>query len=100
MPAIVRRGTAIHNNRIPRPNVGTLNAAMGPTGTFTRYSRVHSNSDNNRNNYVSLVEKVQPSTLHELRQLGFYTNTDTLDTAHQLDAEVVTAEVDHTMTKT
>ena len=40
------------------------------------------------------------STLHKLQQLGLYTNMDTPDTAHQLDAEVVFVEVAYTMTNT
>ena len=35
-----------------------------------------------------------------MRQLGRYTNTDTPDTAHQLDVEAVPAEVTHTRTNT
>ena len=30
------------------------------------------------NNHATLAERFQPSTLHKLRQLGLYTNTDTL----------------------
>ena len=46
------------------------------------------------------MERFQPSTLHKLRQLGIYTNTDTPDTAHQLDVEAVAAQVAYTMTNT
>ena len=72
----------------------------------TRYKGVHPNNNNrnnrnNRNNnHVALINLFPPSTLHELRQLGLYTNTDTLDTAQQLDVEVVAAEVTYTMTNT
>ena len=52
------------------------------------------------NNHAALAERFQPSTLHKVRQLGRYTNTDTPDTAHQLDAEAVPAEVAHTRTNT
>ena len=43
---------------------------------------------------------VQPSKVHKLQQLGLYTNTDTLDTAHQLPAEVVATEVAYTINNT
>ena len=68
----------------------------------TRYRRVCPNNNNNKsnNNHVSLVERFHPSTLHELRQLCLHANTDAPDTAHQLDDEVVTAEVAYTMTNT
>ena len=38
--------------------------------------------------------------MHKLRQLGLNTNTDTPDTAHQLDVEAVAAEVAYTRTNT
>ena len=38
--------------------------------------------------------------LHELRQLGHCTNTDTPDTAYQFDAEAVSAEVAYTRSNT
>ena len=40
------------------------------------------------------------STLDKLQQLDLYTDTDTSDAAHQLDAEVVAAEVTYTITNT
>ena len=46
------------------------------------------------------MERFQPITLHKLRQLNLNTNTDTLDAAHQLDAEVVAAKVAYTITNT
>ena len=49
---------------------------------------------------VALGALFQPSTLHELRQLGLFTKMDTPDTAHQLNAEVVVAVVAYTMTNT
>ncbi|CAM9341906.1 unnamed protein product [Ascophyllum nodosum] len=49
---------------------------------------------------MALAERFQPSTLHKLRQLGIYTITYTPDTAHQLDAEAVPAEVTYTRTIT
>ena len=54
----------------------------------------------NNNNHAALVERFQPSTLHKLRQLGHCTNTDTPDTAYQLDAEAVPAEVAYTRSNT
>ena len=107
MPATSRRGTAMRNNRIDRPNVVTRRAATELTGAVTRYRGVgpnnNSNDDNNtnnNNNHAALVELFQPSTLHKLRQLGLDTNTDTLDTAHQRDAVAVAAEATCTMTNT
>ena len=73
------------------------------TGVVTHYRgvRPNNNNDNNdNNNHAALADRFYPSTLHKLRQLGLYTNTDTPDTAHQLDAEAVTAEVAYTMTNT
>ena len=49
-----------------------------------------------QHNHAALAERFQPSTLHKLRQLGPYTNADTPDTAYQLDAEAVGAEVAYT----
>ena len=62
----------------------------------------NNNSDNNinNNNHAALAELFQPTTLHKLRQLDIFTTTDTPDTAHQLDAEAVAAEVAYTMTNT
>ena len=56
--------------------------------------------NNNNNNHAALAELFQTSTLHEVQQLGLYTNTDTPDTAHQLDAEAVAIKVVYTMTNT
>ena len=92
MPATSRRVAAIRNNRAHRPNVVTRRAAAELTGAATRYKGVRPNNNNNdnnninNNNHAALAELFQPSTLHKLRQLGLYTNTDTPDTAHQLDA--------------
>ena len=86
VPATVRTGAAIRNNRIHRPNVVTRRAAAELTGAVTRYRGVHpnknSNDDNssiNGNNHAALAECFQPSTLHKLQQLGLSTNTGTLD---------------------
>ena len=86
MPATARRGAAIRNNGIHRPNVVTRRAAAELTGAVTRYKGVHPNKNNNdeddhinNNNHVALAEHFQPSTLHKLRQLGIYTITDTPD---------------------
>ena len=57
-------------------------------------------NDINNNNHAALVERFQSSTLHKLRQLGRCTNTDTPDTAYQLDVEAVPAEVAYTRSNT
>ena len=92
----------MRNSRIHRPIVVTRRAAVELAGAVTRYRRVRpNNNDNNSNkNHTALAEPFQPSTLHKLRQLGLYTNTDKQDTAYQLDAEAVAAEVAYTMTNT
>ena len=107
LPATARRGAARRNNRIHRPNVVTRRAATELTGAVTRYRGVrpnnnnsNDNDNNNNNNNAVLAELLQPSTLHRLRQLGLYTNTDTPNAVHQRDAEVVAAEVAYTMTNT
>ena len=70
----------------------------------TRYREVrlndNNNNNNNNNNNKALVERFQPSALHKLRQLGLYTNKDTLDIAHQFDAEAVATEAAYTTTNT
>ena len=98
VPATATRGAAMRDNRIHRPNVVTRCAAAEVTGAVTRYRGVHPNINNN--NHAALAERFQPSTLHKLRRLNIYTNTDTPDTAHQLDAETVPVEVVHTRTNT
>ena len=79
LPATVKRGTAMRNNRIPRPmsNVITRRAAAEPTGPVTRYRGVRPNN----NNHATLAKHFQLNALHEL-QLGLYTNTDTPDNVH------------------
>ena len=52
------------------------------------------------NNHAALAESFQPRTLHKVRRLDRYTNTDTPDTAEQLDEEVVPAEVTYTRSNT
>ena len=103
IPPTVRREAAMRSNMIHRASVVTLRAVTELTGAVTRYRGVRQNKKNdddiNNNNHAALVELFQPSTLHKLRQLGLYTNTEA-DTAHQLDAEAVTAEVAYTMTNT
>ena len=83
VPATLRRGTAMRENRIHRPNVVTRGAATELTGVVTRYRGVRpnkNNDDNNiNNNYAALAERFQSSTLYKLRQLGLYTNTNTPD---------------------
>ena len=96
VPATATRGAAMRDNRIHRPNVRCAAAEM--TGAVTRYRGVHTNLNNN--NHAALAERFQPSTLHKLRRLNIYTNTDTPDTAHQLDAETVPVEVAYTRTNT
>ena len=105
VPATTRTGGAMHNNGIHRPNVVTSRAATEPTGAVIHYRGVrpsnnNDNNNNNKNNHTALAERFQPSTLHKLRQLGLYINTDTLDIAHQLDAEAVAAVVTYTRTNT
>ena len=74
--------------------------------SVTRYRGACPNKNNtddndiNNNNHAALAERFQSSKLHKLRQLGRYINTDTPDTAHQLDAEAVPAEVAYTRTNT
>ena len=63
------------------------------TNTDTPYG-----NDIDNNNHAALAERFQPSTLNKVGQLGHYTNTDTPDATHQLDAEAVPAEVAHTRT--
>ena len=88
----------MRNNRISRPNVVTWRAAAEQMDVTTRYSGVRPN--NNTNNHATLGEHFQQSTMHKLRQLGLYANTETPYTAHQLDVEAVAAEVAYTMTDT
>ena len=97
-PATATRGAVIRDNKIHRPNVVTRCAAAEVTGAVTRYRGVHPNINNN--NHAALAERFQPSTLHKLRRLDLYTNTDTPDTAHQLDAETVPVEVAYTRPNT
>ena len=98
VPATARTGAAIRNNRIHRPSVVTRRAVAELTGAVSRYEGVRPNENNNddddniNNNHAALAKCFQAGTLHKLRQLGCYTNTDTPDTAHQLDAEAVPTE--------
>ena len=86
VPATARRGAAMRNNRIHRSNVVTRHAAPKLTRAVTRYRGVRRNKNNNNNgnnintnNNATVEERFQPSTLHKLRQLGLYTNTNTPD---------------------
>ena len=86
VPATAKTGAAKRNNRIHRSNVVTRCAAAELTGAVTRYRGVRSNKNNNNddnninnNNHAALAECFQPNTLHWLRQLGLFTNTDTSD---------------------
>ena len=92
----------MRNNMILRLNVVTRREAVEPTGVVMRYKGVRPNSNkcSNNNNHAALVERFQPSTLHKLRQLSLHTNTNTPDTAHQLDAEAVATEVSNSMINT
>ena len=92
MTATARKGGATRSKDY-RPNVVTR---PEPTGTVTRCRGVRLNNNNSKNNHVTLAEHFQPSTLHELRQLGLYTNTDTPDVANRLDGEAVAADVAYT----
>ena len=67
-----------------------------------RYTNTDTSDDDNinNNNHAALAERFQPSTLHKVRQLGRCTNADTPDTAQQLGAEAVPAEVTYTRTNT
>ena len=69
------------------------------SGPYTNKVRPDDNNINN-NNHAALAERFQPSTLHKLRQLGRFTNTNTPHTAYQLDAETVPAEVAYTRSNT
>ena len=75
VPATSRTEAAIRNIRIHRPNVVTQRAAAELTGAVTRYRGIRPS----HNNHAALAECFQPSTLHKLRQLGLYTNTDRPD---------------------
>ena len=86
VPATATTGAAIRNNRIHRLNVVTRRTAAELTGAVTRYKGVRPNKSNNddddninNNNHAALAECFQPSTLHKLRQLGFYAKKVTLD---------------------
>ena len=86
VPATARRGAAMLDNRVHRTNVVTRRAAAELTGAATRHRGVRSNKNNNdddnniiNNIHAAQAERFQPSTLHKLRQLGLYTNTDTPD---------------------
>ena len=98
MLATSRRGAA-RNNRIYHPNIVTRRAAAELTGTVTRYRGVCPNNNHN-NNHAALAERFLPSTLHIMQQLGLCINTGTPDTARQLDAEAIAAEVAYTRTNT
>ena len=91
------RGAATRNNRIARPNVVTRRVSVERASAVPREKGVRSS---NNNSQVALGALFQPSTLHELWQLGLCTKMDTPDTAHQLDGEVVVADVAYTMTNT
>ena len=69
MPPTSRRGAAMRNNRVHRPNVVTRRTAAELTGTATRYGgvRTSNNNNDNSNNHAALAELFQPSTLHKLR---------------------------------
>ena len=81
VPATAKMGVAIRDNIILRPNVVTRHAAAELTGAVTRYRGSHPNKNNNtddntnNNNHATLAERFHPSGLHNLRQLGLYTNT-------------------------
>ena len=86
MTATSRRGAAIRNNMIHRPSVVTRRAAAELTGAVTRYKGVRPNKNYNddddnisNNNHAALAERFQPTTLHKLRQLGFYAKKVTPD---------------------
>ena len=86
LPATARRAT-MRDNGIHRPNVVTRRAGMELTDMDTCARGVlpktlNNNKDDNNinnNNHAALAERIQPRTLHKMRQLGRYTNTDTPD---------------------
>ena len=103
VPAKTRMGIVMRKNRIPRPNIVARRAAAERTVVVTRYRVLGPNNNNNNNSnnsHVTLAERFQPSTLHKLRQLGFFTHTDTPDTTHPLDVKAVAAKVTYTITNT
>ena len=67
------------------PSVVTRRAAAELTGAVTLYRGVRSNNNDddndniNSNNLAAVTERFQPSTLHKLRKLDLYTNTNTPD---------------------
>ena len=78
IPTTSRRGGAVPNNRVHRPNIVTWRAAAELAGAAARCRGERPNSSNgdsntNNNNHADLAERFQPSTLHKLRQLGLYT---------------------------
>ena len=69
VPATARKGAAMRNNRMNRPNVVTGRAAVELTGVVTRYRGVRPNNNNNdnnndndnNNNHVALAGHFQPN---------------------------------------
>ena len=57
-------------------------------------------NDINNNNHAALAKRFEPNTLHKVRQLDRCTNKNMSDTAQQLDAEAVPAEVTYTRSNT
>ena len=109
MLATAKKRAAMRNTRIRCQTVVTRQAAVELTGVVTRYwgarpttSTTNNNVKNNNNNntHAAHAERFQPSTRHELRKLGHYTSMDTPNTAHQLDAKAVAADVAYTMANT
>ena len=83
------------------PSVQRRHAAGCHGGDGRGYSLQGDTPQNNNNkNHAALAEHIRPYALHKLQQLDIYTNTDTPDTTHQLDAEAAATEVSYTMTNT
>ena len=73
IPPTARRGAAMRNNRIHRPNAVTRRSAAELTGAVTRYRGVRPNNNKNEddssidnNNHATLAERFPPSMLHKL----------------------------------
>ena len=86
VPATTRRGAAMRDNRIHRPNVVTRRAVANLTSAVIRYRGVRPNKNNNNddhninnNSHAALAERFRPGTLHKLQQLGIYTKTHRSD---------------------
>ena len=87
------------DDNINNSNHVTLAERFQPATTRSQHSHAGRQQHQQQQSRGS-DERFQPSTLHKLRQLGRYTNMDTPDTAHQLGADAVAAEVTYARTNT